>query len=184
MPAEAFTLGRLEPTKSSVGGLRSVYIISSGYIAPSTFTYGTTTLSDAISGLTTGVAATVTAVKYDLKGTNSFDQTMTSSRENGTTYFEQKLSLQLKKLNASTHYQTKLLVYSRPQAIIEDNNGNLFFAGLEQGLDATGGSVVTSATLGDLSGYTLEFQGMEKLAANFLTGAITTVVGGAITVGT
>ena len=180
MPAEAFTLGRLEPTKSSVGGLRAVYFISSGYIPPSNFTY--TALSDAIA--TNTAASTTTAVKYDLKGTNSFDQTMTSSRENGTTYFEQKLSLQLKKLNASTHYQTKLLVYSRPQAIIEDNNGNLFFAGLEQGLDATGGSVVTSATLGDLSGYTLEFQGMEKLAANFLTGAITTVIGGTITVGT
>ena len=180
MPAEAFTLGRLEPTKSSVGGLRSVYIISSGYIAPSNFTY--TALSDAIA--TNTAAATTTAVKYDLKGTNSFDQTMTSSRENGTTFFEQKLALQLKKLSAATHYQTKLLVYSRPQMVVEDNNGNLFFAGLEQGMDATGGTVVTGTSLGDLSGYTLEFVGMEKLAANILTGAITTVIGGTITSGT
>ena len=181
MPAEAFTLGRLEPTKSSVGGLRSVYIISSGYIAPSTFTYGATTLSDAIAS--NSGAAAITAVKYDLKGTNSFDQTMTSSRENGTTFFEQKLALQLKKMSAASHQQIKLLAYSRPQAIIEDNNGNLFFAGLEQGLDATGGTVVTGVTMGDLSGYTIEFLGMEKIAANFLTGAITTVVGGTITQG-
>jgi hypothetical protein len=68
--------------------------------------------------------------------------------------------------------------------IVEDNNGNLFFAGLEQGMDATSGTVVTSSTMGDLSGYTIEFVGMEKLAANFLTGAITTVVGGTITSGT
>ena len=182
MPAEAFTLGRLEPTKSSVGGLRSVYIISSGYIAPSTFVYGTTTLSDAIAS--NSGAATITAVKYDLKGTNSFDQTMTSSRENGTTFFEQKLALQLKKLSAVSHQQIKLLAYSRPQMIVEDNNGNLFFAGLEQGMDATGGTVVTGTALGDLSGYTIEFVGMEKIAANFLTGAITTVVGGGITQGT
>ena len=180
MPAEAFTLGRLEPTKSSVGGLRSVYIISSGYIAPSNFTY--TALSDAIA--TNTAAATTTAVKYDLKGTNSFDQTMTSSRENGTTFFEQKLALQLKKLSAVSHQQIKLLAYSRPQMIVEDNNGNLFFAGLEQGMDATGGTVVVGTALGDLSGYTIEFQGMEKIAANFITGAITTVVGGTITVGT
>ena len=180
MPAEAFTLGRLEPTKSSVGGLRAVYIISSGYIAPSTFTY--TASTDAIA--TNTGAATITAVKYDLKGTNSFDQTMTSSRENGTTFFEQKLALQLKKLSAASHYQIKLLAYSRPQMIVEDNNNNLFFAGLEQGMDATGGTVVTGTALGDLSGYTIEFQGMEKLAANFLTGAITTVIGGAITSGT
>ena len=182
MPAEAFTLGRLEPTKSSVGGLRAVYFISSGYIAPSTFVYGATTLSDAIAS--NSGSATITAVKYDLKGTNSFDQTMTSSRENGTTFFEQKLSLQLKKLSAASHREIKLLAYSRPQVICEDNNGNLFFAGLEQGMDATGGTVVTGTALGDLSGYTIEFVGMEKIAANFLTGAITTVVGGSITSGT
>ena len=109
---------------------------------------------------------------------------MTSSRENGTTFFEQKLALQLKKLSAASHREIKLLAYSRPQAIIETNNGDLFFAGLEQGLDATGGTVVTSSTMGDLSGYTIEFVGMEKIAANFLTGAITTVVGGTITQGT
>ena len=182
MPAEAFTLGRLEPTKSSVGGLRTAYFISSGYITPSTFTYGTTTMSDAIA--TNSGAATISAVKYDLKGTNSFEQTMTSSRENGTTFFEQKLSLQLKKLSAASHREIKLLAYSRPQMIVEDNNGNLFFAGLEQGMDATGGTVVTGTALGDLSGYTIEFQGMEKLAANFLSGAITTVVGGTIISGT
>ena len=180
MPAEAFTLGRLEPTKSSVGGLRAVYIISSGYIAPSNFTY--TALSDAIA--TNTAAATTTAVKYDLKGTNTFDQTMTSSRENGTTFFEQKLVLQLKKLSVATHYQTKLLVYSRPQMVVEDNNGNLFFAGLEQGMDATGGTVVTGTSLGDLSGYTLEFVGMEKLAANFITGNNISTIATTITVGT
>ena len=109
---------------------------------------------------------------------------MTSSRENGTTFFEQKLALQLKKLSAVSHQQIKLLAYSRPQMIVEDNNGNLFFAGLEQGMDATGGTVVTGTALGDLSGYTIEFVGMEKIAANFLTGAITTVVGGVITSGT
>ena len=182
MPAEAFTLGRLEPTKSSVGGLRSVFIISSGYVAPSTFVYGSTTSSDAIAS--NSGAASITAVKYDLKGTNSFEQTMTSSRENGTTFFDQKLSLQLKKMNIASHQQIKLLAYSRPQMIVEDNNGNLFFAGLEQGMDATGGTVVTGTAMGDLSGYTIEFQGMEKLAANFLSGAITTVIGGVITVGT
>jgi len=182
MPAEAFTLGRLEPTKSSVGGLRAVYFISSGYISPSTFVYGTTTLSDVI--VSNSGAATITAVKYDLVGTNTFEQPFTSSRTNGTTFFTQKLSIQLKKLNAVSHHQTKLLAYSRPQMIIEDNNGNLFFAGLEQGMDATGGNIATGTAMGDMSGYTIEFEGMEKLAANFLTGAITTVIGGAITVGT
>jgi hypothetical protein len=182
MPAEAFTLGRLEPTKSSVGGLRAVYFISSGYIPTSSFTYGTGNLTDAIAS--NSAAASTTAVKYDLKGTNSFDQTMTSSRENGTTFFEQKLSLQLKKLNAVSHQQIKLLAYSKPQVVVETNNGDLFFAGLEQGMDATGGTVVTGTSMGDLSGYTIEFMGMEKIAANFITGGQISTIATTVTLGT
>ena len=182
MPAEAFTLGRLEPTKSSNGGLRNVYFITSGLIAPSAFTYGTTTNTDAIASVTG--AASVTAVKYELLGANSFEQTMTSSRENGTTFFEQKLALKLKKLNAATHKELKLISYSRCQVVVEDNNGNLMLAGLTNGMDVTGGTIVSGTALGDHSGYTLELMGMEPVGANFITGAITTVIGGLITSGT
>lgn len=179
---EAFTLGRLEPTKSSNGGLRNVYFITSGLIAPSAFTYGTGVNTDAIASASG--ASGITAVKYELLGANSFDQTMTSSRENGTTFFEQKLALKLKKINASTHKELKLLAYSRCQVVIEDNNGNLMLAGLTNGMDVTGGTVVSGTALGDHSGYTLELVGMEPLAANFISGAITTVIGGTITAGT
>ena len=39
----------------------------------------------------------LTAFKYELKGNSSFEQAITSSRENGTTFFEQTLTLTLKK---------------------------------------------------------------------------------------
>jgi hypothetical protein len=41
-------------------------------------------------------------------------------------------------------------------------------AGLENGLDANGGTIVTGASMGDLSGYTMTLQGNENLPANFL----------------
>lgn len=44
--------------------------------------------------------------------------------------------------------------------------------GTEFGADLNGGTVVTGAGMGDLSGYTLTFQGMEKKAANFLYGGL------------
>ena len=40
--------------------------------------------------------------------------------------------------------------------------------GLENGADVSGGTIVTGAAMGDLSGYTLTFSGMEKVPANFL----------------
>lgn len=154
------TLGRLEPCKNAVGGLTAAYFINYGDITGYTYDGTYTDVITAVSG-------TPTAYKYDLKGTNSFDQTITSSRENGTTFFDQSLKLQLKNLTVNMHKQVKLLSYGRPQIVVEDNNGNLFLCGLQHGMEVTGGTIVTGTAMGDLSGYTLELKGMEKVPANF-----------------
>lgn len=159
------SLGRLEPCKDSNGGLKAVYFVNWGDVVG--VTYGTGDNTDAIDEIDTG-DATVYAYRYELKGTSSFTQTITSSRENGTTFFQQELALTLKKLSIVDHKQIKLLSYGRPQVIVEDNNGNLFFCGLEHGMDVTGGTIVTGAAMGDLSGYTLTLTGMEPVPANFL----------------
>lgn len=169
------SLGRLEPCKDAVGGLDAVYFVNFGDATG--YTYDVTN-TDVI----TDVAGTPTAYKYDLKGSSSYTETITSSRENGTTFFEQKLSLTLKKLTITQHKQIKLLAYGRPQVIVQDNNGNFFYCGLEHGMDVTGGTIVTGAAMGDLSGYTLELTGMERVPANFigdtLAGAGFTIVSG------
>lgn len=156
------SLGRIEPCKDSVGGLKNVYFVNYGHITGVTYN-GTNT--DVIDGVT---GTSLNAYKYELKGTNSLDQTITSSRENGTTFFEQNLKLQLKKLSAKDHKEIKLLSYGRPQVIVEDHNGNLFMCGLEYGMEVTGGTIVTGAAMGDLSGYTLDLKAMERVPANFI----------------
>lgn len=155
------SLGRIEPCKDSVGGLKAVYFVNFGDMTGVTYNGTNTDVIDAVSG-------TPTAYKYALKGTNSLDQTITSNRENGTTFFDQSLKLTLKKLTARDHKEIKLLAYGRPQVIVEDNNGNLFMCGLDYGMEVTGGTIVTGTAMGDLSGYTLELKGMEKVPANFL----------------
>jgi len=40
--------------------------------------------------------------------------------------------------------------------------------GLKNGADVNGGSIVTGAAMGDLSGYTLTFSAQEVLPANFM----------------
>lgn len=154
-------LGRIEPCKGSNGGLKAVYFVNWGDITGVTYDLVDTDVIDSVTG-------TPNAYKYDLKGNSSFEQTITSSRENGTTFFEQTLNLTLKKLDVKSHKEIKLLSYGRPQVIVEDNNGNFFMAGLKHGMDVSGGTIVTGAAMGDLSGYTLVLTGQEPVPANFI----------------
>ena len=167
--------GRLEPCKNSVGGLKAVYFVNDGDATGYTYDTVDTDVIDAVT-------VTPSAYKYDLKGNSSFEQTITSSRENGTTFFEQTLNLTLKKLTIKDHKQIKLLTYGKPQVIVEDNNGNFFYCGLKHGMDVSGGTIVTGAAMGDLSGYTLVLTGMEPVPANFL-GATLTAAGFTVVAG-
>jgi len=155
------TAGRLEVDKSSSGGLLAVYFINNGDMTGVTYDV---TDTDAIATVT----GTPSAFKFDLKGANSLDQTIVSSRENGTTFYEQNLKLTLKKLTQKDHKELKLLTYGMPKVVVEDNNGNFFLCGLKRGMEVTGGTIVTGTNLGDLSGYTLELKGEEPIAANFI----------------
>ena len=113
-----------------------------------------------------------TNYEYALKGTSSLTTNIQASRENGTVAFEQVLELTLPKLTKEDNYQIKLLAWGRPRIVVEDYNGNYFLVGREHGADVTGGTVVTGAAMGDLSGYTLSFTAMELTPANLCTGSI------------
>jgi len=114
------------------------------------------------------MSGTFEAFEYDLKGNSSFEQTVNSSRENGTTFFEQTLNLTLKKLSKEDNKELKLLAYGRPHVAVEDYNGNVMVMGLDNGADVSGGTIVTGAAMGDLSGYTLTFTAQETSPAKFL----------------
>jgi hypothetical protein len=160
----ALSLGRIEPCKDVVGGITAVYFLNYQSL---TVTYDVTN-TDAIDTLGSGL----TAYKYELKGNSSFEQAVTSSRENGTTFFDQTLNLTLHKLSKQSNKEIKLMAYGRPIVIVEDYNGNFFVAGLEHGCEVTGGTIVTGAAMGDLSGYTLTLNGQEQVPANFLDGTL------------
>jgi len=158
------SLGRIEQCKDSLGGLAAVYFINYQSLEP--IIYGGGNNSDVIESILDDSAAT--AYKYELKGTSTFEQTVTSSRENGSTFVEQKLTLNLKKLTIQDHKQLRLLAYGRPIIVVQDRNNNYFMAGLTKGMDLVTSNITTGAAMGDLSGYSLEFQGMELKPANFL----------------
>ena len=156
------TRSRSLECKDSVGGIKAIYFADFGDI---TIAYDSTD-TDLVEDL-----GAVTVFKYDVKGANSFEQAITSSRENGTTFFQQTLNITLQKLTKEDHKELKLLTYGRPHVIIHDYNGNAFLMGAEHGAEVTGGTIVTGTAIGDLSGYTLTLSASEQTAANFLEGA-------------
>jgi len=154
------TAGRTIPCKDVVGGIKAVYFVNFGDLGTITET------ADEVTNMT----GTFSAYKYDLKGNSSFEQSFNSSRENGTTFFEQTLNLQFSKLTKEDNKELKLMAYGRPQVVVLDYNDNAFLMGSEHGAEVTGGTIVTGAALGDLSGYTLTLTAQELKPANFIAG--------------
>ena len=157
------TAGRQEVCKDSVGGLQGVYFIN--------FESGSFTKNG--SGEVTDLTGT-TVYYYELKGTSAYTETVNSSRENGTTFFSQETTLNLKKLTNEMTTQLKLLAYGRPQIIVWTNSGDALLVGEEHGADLTAGTIQTGGALGDLYGYSITMTGEEKLPAAFLSGSTTT----------
>lgn len=154
--------GRAEVCKDAVGGLKNLYIANFD-IQAADITYDATN-TDLITAIT-GIA---NLYKFELKGNSTFIQNINSSRENGTTFFEQVLNVELKKQDVATTKSIKILAYGRPHAIIETNDGQFFIAGLLRGMDVTAGTIENGTNLGDFSGYKLTFTGQEKTPANHL----------------
>lgn len=152
------TRGRKEACLDSTGGIKTVYFVDYGDL-------GTITKTD---DEITDLGGTFTAYKYELKGANSFETTINSSRENGTTFFEQSLTIQLKGLSKEDHKEIRLMAYGRPHICVVDYNDNAMLMGEEQGCDVTAGTVSTGTALGDFNGYSLTFTAQETNAPAFL----------------
>ena len=165
------TGGRAKPCKDAVGGIRKIHFVDFNDL-------GTVTLTD---DEVTDIGGTFTYHTYDVKGNSSLETNINSSIENGTTFFEQVVNLTLHKLSKEDNKELKLMAYGRPHVVVEDYNKNLFLMGLENGADVSGGTIVTGAAMGDLSGYTLTLTGMEKVPANFLDVATDGTVATALT---
>ena len=92
MACDNLTLGRIEPCKDSVGGIKNIYFVNYGDM---TIEYDLTD-TDVIDS----VGVSVSAYKYEVRSTAStFTQNIQSSRDAGTTAFEQVLEITLKKLS-------------------------------------------------------------------------------------
>jgi hypothetical protein len=158
------TQGRQEVCKESIGGLQGAYFIN----------YTTGSFTKDANGNVTALPSGSTVYYYQLKGTSNYTETVNTSRENGTTFFSQAATLNLKKLTNEMTTQLKLMAYGRPQIIVWTNNGDALLVGEKLGADVTAGTIQTGGALGDLYGYSVTLTGTEQLPASFLSGSTTT----------
>jgi len=158
--------GRKIPCKSAFGGIKQVLFADYGTIASIAVDSSTK-----VATITNGSPAPVWYA-YDVKGNSSLETTVTSSRENGTTFYTQTINLTLTFLDAKTQAELQELAVARPYAVVVDYYGNSFLCGFENGMEVTGGTVVSGAAAGDLSGFTLTLEGLEETAPYFLNAAV------------
>ena len=166
------TLGRSEPCKDSLAGLRNVYFINEDIT--SSFIYketspGVYAVDDYFGEAIEYVNFVQYLYKFELKSNeNVYDQEIVTSRENGTTFFRQTLTIKLKKQDIATHNAVKTLAYAKPRILVENNEGQFFLVGLLRGCDLTAGSINNGGALGDFSGYSMTFQAEELLPSQFV----------------
>ena len=155
--------GRIEQCKDSVSGLKAIYFINN-QIEKSHVTYDVTN-----TDLITAVTNVDSLYKYELKSTeNTFEQTINSDRNAGTTFFTQTLNVKLKKQDIATSKNVKLLSYGMPHIVLQTNSGQFFLMGLNHGADVTAGALSSGGAMGDFNGYSLTFEAQEECYANFL----------------
>lgn len=170
------TQGRSVPCKSGVGGLKTIYFADYGTLGAAAdsaskdpFNADFNGQIDTFASLTGSSPSSSGVLKqFDVKGNSSLETAINSSRENGTTFYESTLNITLTFLEKATQEEIKLISHARPHVFVEDYNGNYFVLGLEHGCEVTGGSIVSGAAMGDLSGFTLTLVSQERIPPPFV----------------
>ena len=163
----AITKGRGVGCKTAFAGIKNIYILDYGTeVANATPSAGTVDLA----GLSSS-----NFFKFEVKGgLSSLETTVTSSRENGTTFYESTLNVTFQLLDVATQEEIKLLNRGRAHYVVEmypDGAGNTkrLLVGRDNGAEITGGTIVTGAAAGDLQGFTLTAVATEVFPPFFCT---------------
>ena len=145
--------------RDSYGGLKTVYLIEHEHIVDNiTSAAGVITEIDKPTGKVFR--------KYNLIAhTGESDESVASSRENGSTEVTQTVKFPINKMNVSVRNELLLLGKNRLAIVIVDENGTGWLYGEEYGLMLNAIAAKTGVQLADRNGYELTFDGKEKTLA-------------------
>ena len=150
MPCD-LTTGRLLDCKTEVGGIRSILIYSGLDYSP--------IYSSEVFVLN---SIPITAYRYDLpKATGSLSEEILTDNLNGTTFYEDTLTIKLHRLDNAMRDELKLIAQSRMRIFILDNNNNQWIMGEVNGAELSEGTAATGQSFSDMYGYNLTFKSQE-----------------------
>lgn len=157
------TQGRAESCRDAIGGLYRLWFAN--WLS---LTGATINNDDQVSSLN----GAPTIYEYELRGgQNTLVQNITTNRDNGTSSFSHEISITLKKMDASTNKEIKLLAYGRPQIFVQDNAGKTWLCGKDDGCDLMTGLAQSGGLKSDLYGYQLNFKAEENSFAYQVSGS-------------
>lgn len=157
--------------RDAIGGVAEVYITEFTNVPQANIT--------ASSGVIT--AMTCTSGKkfftFQLEKENAtYNNDVTNSVENGTSFYDSNLTFTMKKMSASMKNSIKMLAQNRLMIIVKDNNGVYWLMGRERGVDATDIKMTSGKAFGDMSGVTMTFTGKEPDFDNQVTSSLITAL--------
>lgn len=166
-------IGRTEPCKDSIGGLKAVYFFNEEptvtYYLDDSPPLPANATAIGLQDIVKYVSGVSALYKFELKSNeNSYVENVLSDRNNGTTIYQQVLNIKLKKQDATMHKYLKLLAYGKVRVVVQNNNNQFFLMGLKFAAEVTGGSITSGGALQDHNGYTLTLTSEELKPAPFL----------------
>jgi len=153
---------------ASIGGTKVVYILGG---SGNTISSITTNVDDQI----TAISGTGVMYKFELvKGSSSFEETISVNATSNSVVYQPTLTLNLSKYD-SVLRNIWFELTKQPEffVVVADNNGRFWFPGEVNGLTINDGSVFTGAAFTDANGSTLTASGGEPAATREIEVATT-----------
>jgi len=160
MPCSLTLTGRAFPCNKGLGGIRRIWVK----------VFDADDFPQPTAGAISDASQAAVFYGYDLaKNSGNLTQTINSSIENGTLFYDQALEVVLTSLVAADTAEFDAMLKTRLSILVEDNNGEYLLMGLDRGVEASGGSIATGTANGDLSGYTFNLTAQEALPCPHVT---------------
>ena len=134
----------------------------------------------------TSITGSGTFYKFELfRQTSNYSETISSTPENGTVFYEQSVTAVFFKLQSATRNKVKVLAQNPDlKIVVETNNGasdgvgQFFLIGEDTGAQLINGTSATGTAFGDLNGYTLTFTSQEPEPASEIDGFANAILSG------
>lgn len=105
------------------------------------------------------------------RNSSSLNSTLTKDDANGTRYYTNTLTLVFNKLDAQKHLEAMALSAEKLAALVEDNNGHIWFLGVDSYVSGVSEEVGTGASADDRNGYNITIEGTSGYLPFEYTGA-------------